>query len=34
MDSLTEIAERKGIALDALVNDLLWRELGIAEALR
>ncbi len=34
MDSLTEIAQRKGIRLDDLVSDLLRRELDIAETLR
>jgi len=34
LDSLTEIAERKRIPLDDLVNDLLRRELAIAETLR
>ena len=32
--SLTEIADRKGVRLDDLVNDLLRRELAIAETLR
>lgn len=34
LDSLTEIAERKGVQLNDLVNDLLRRELAIAETLR
>ena len=34
LDSLTEIADRKGVRLDDLVNDLLRRELAIAETLR
>ncbi|MGO9262228.1 MAG: hypothetical protein ACLQU1_38895 [Bryobacteraceae bacterium] len=34
LDSLTEIAGRKGVPLDDLVNDLLRRELAIAETLR
>ena len=34
LDALTEIAARKGMDLDALVNDLLKREIAIAEVLR
>jgi hypothetical protein len=34
LDKLTEIAERKGIDLDALVNDILKKEIAIAEVLR
>jgi hypothetical protein len=34
LDKLTEIAERKGVDLDALVNDILKKEIAIAEALR
>jgi hypothetical protein len=34
MDRLTEIARRKGVQLDALVSDLLRRELAIAEQLQ
>jgi hypothetical protein len=34
LDSLAGIADRKGIELDALVNDLLRKELAITEALR
>jgi hypothetical protein len=34
MDRLTEIAHRKGVPLDALVSDLLRRELAIAEQLQ
>ena len=34
MESLTEIAHRKGFQLNELVNDLLRRELAIAETLR
>jgi len=30
---LTAVAERKGIALDDLVNDILARELAIAEVI-
>jgi hypothetical protein len=31
---LSEIARRKGVEVDALVNDVLKKELAIAEALR
>ena len=31
---LTEIAQRKGIEVDALVNDVLKKELAIVEVLR
>jgi hypothetical protein len=34
LDKLTEIAERRGIDLDALVNDILKKEIAIAEGLR
>jgi len=34
LDALTEIAARKGLDLDALVNDILKREIAIAEVLR
>jgi hypothetical protein len=34
LGSLTEIAQRKGVEVDALVNDVLKKELAIAEALR
>lgn len=34
MGALQSIAERKGVRLDDLVNDVLKRELAIAEALR
>ncbi len=34
LESLTEVASRKGLQLDALVNDLLRKALAIAEALR
>ena len=34
LDKLTEIAERKGIDLDALVNEILEKEIAIAEVLR
>ena len=34
LDSLTEVANRKGLQLDELVNDLLKKELAIAERLR
>ena len=34
MGPLSAIAERKGIQVDDLVNDLLKKELAIAEALR
>jgi hypothetical protein len=34
LDKLTEIAERKGIDLDALVNDILKKEIALAEVLR
>jgi hypothetical protein len=34
METLTEIAQRKGVRVDDLVNDLLRKELAIAEALR
>jgi predicted HicB family RNase H-like nuclease len=34
MATLTEVAERKGVGLNDLVNDLLRRELDIAETLR
>lgn len=34
LDKLTEIAERKGIDLDVLVNDILRKEIAIAEVLR
>jgi hypothetical protein len=34
MVPLTAIAERKGVQVDDLVNDLLKKELAIAEALR
>jgi hypothetical protein len=34
LDSLAAIADRKGIQLDARVNDLLRKELAIAETLR
>ena len=34
MGSLSAIAERKGVPVDDLVNDLLKKELAIAEVLR
>jgi hypothetical protein len=34
LDALTEIAARKGMDLDALVNDILKREIAVAELLR
>jgi hypothetical protein len=34
LDELNEIARRKGVEVDALVNDVLKRELAIAEKLR
>lgn len=34
LDTLTEIASRKGMDLNALVNDILRREIAIAEVLR
>ena len=34
LQTLSETANRKGIRLDDLVNDLLKKELAIAEALR
>ena len=34
MGPLSEIANRKGVRVDDLVNDLLKKELAIAEALR
>jgi hypothetical protein len=34
MDTLTEIAHRRGIGVDELVNDVLKKELAIAEALK
>ena len=34
LDTLTEIAARKGMDLDALVNKILKREIAIAEVLR
>ena len=34
LQTLTETANRKGIRLDHLVNDLLRKELAIAETLR
>ena len=34
LDTLTEIAARKGMDLDALVNEILKREIAIAEVLR
>ena len=34
LQTLTETANRKGIRLDDLVNDLLKKELAIAETLR
>jgi hypothetical protein len=34
LQALTETADRKGIRLNDLVNDLLKKELAIAEALR
>lgn len=34
LETLTEIASRKGMDLDALVNDLLKREIAIADVLR
>ena len=34
LDKLSEIAQRKGIDLDALVNDILKKEIAIAEVLR
>ena len=34
MGSLSAIAERKGVQVDDLINDLLKKELAIADALR
>ena len=34
MGTLTEIAQRKGMRVDDLVNDVLKKELAIAEALK
>jgi hypothetical protein len=34
LDRLSEIAQRKGVEVDELVNDVLKKELAIAEALR
>ncbi len=34
LNTLTEIAARKGMDLDTLVNDILKREIAIAEVLR
>ena len=34
LENLAEIAGRKGVKLDDLVNDLLTKELAIAETLR
>ena len=34
LQTLTEIAARKGMDLDALVNDILKREIAIADVLR
>jgi len=34
LETLTEIAARKGMDLDTLVNDILKREIAIAEVLR
>jgi hypothetical protein len=31
---LTEIADRRGVSLDALVNEVLEKELAVAQALR
>ena len=34
LGALTVIAQRKGVEVDALINDVLKRELAIAEVLR
>jgi hypothetical protein len=34
LEALTEVAARKGMDLDTLVNDILKREIAIAEVLR